>query len=79
MVFSSNALSSIPSKPFLMLIGLAAMMIGAQLGVFVFFLLIILFSGIVKKQKTVARSSTEAEYKTVARSTLVHNFSFHHF
>ena len=69
MVFSSNALSSIPSKPFLMLIGLAAMMIGAQLGVFVFFLLIILFSGIVKKQKTVARSSTEVEYKTLVNAT----------
>uniref|UniRef100_A0A7N2LDJ6 Reverse transcriptase Ty1/copia-type domain-containing protein n=1 Tax=Quercus lobata TaxID=97700 RepID=A0A7N2LDJ6_QUELO len=61
--------SSIPSKPFLMLIGLVAMMIGAQLGVFVFFLVIILFPGIVKKQKTVARSSTEVEYKTLANAT----------
>ena len=52
-----------------MLIGLAAMMIGAQLGVFVFFLVIILFPGIVKKQKTMARSSTEVEYKTLANAT----------
>ena len=69
MVFSSNASSSIPSKPFLMLTGLAAMMIGTQLGVFVFSLVIILFPGIVKKQKTVARSSTEVEYKILANAT----------
>ena len=34
-----------------------------------FFLVIILFPGIVKKQKTVARSSTEVEYKTLANAT----------
>ena len=33
-----------------------------------FFLVIILFPGIVKKQKTVARSNTEAEYKTLANA-----------
>ena len=44
-------------------------MIGAQLGVFVFYLVIILFPGIVKKRKTVARSSTEVEYKTLANAT----------
>ena len=33
-----------------------------------FFLVIILFPGIVKKQKTVARSNTEAEYKTLTNA-----------
>ena len=33
-----------------------------------FFLVIILFPGIVEKQKTVARSNTEAEYKTLTNA-----------